>query len=56
MIEKNKKDDLWPREEDVNTRTFIRIFSLVGQLGWITGQTRQDLAFEVCQMSSILNF
>ena len=29
--------------------------TLVGQLGWITGQTRPDLAFEVCQLSSILN-
>ena len=38
------------KEENHNIRT------LVGQLlGWITGQTRPDLAFEVCQMSSILN-
>ena len=28
---------------------------MVGQLGWITGETRPDLAFEVCQLSSILN-
>ena len=31
------------------------IRTLVGQLGWITGRTRPDLAFEVCQLSSILN-
>ena len=28
---------------------------MVGQLGWITGETRPDLTFEVCQLSSILN-
>ena len=31
------------------------IKTLVGQLVWITGQTKSDLAFEVCQLSSILN-
>ena len=37
------------KEENESIRT------LVGQLGWITGQTRPDLAFEVCQLSRILN-
>ena len=46
---KNQKDDLLCKEKNDNIRT------LVGQLGWITGQTRPDLAFEVCQLSSILN-
>ena len=46
---KNQKDDLLCKEENDNIRT------LVGQLGWITGQTRPDLAFEVCQLNSILN-
>ena len=36
-------------EKKYNIRT------LLGQLGWITGQTRPDLAFEVCLLSSILN-
>ena len=36
------------KEENESIRT------LVGQLGWITGQTRPDLAFEVYQPSSIL--
>ena len=31
------------------------IKTLEGQLVWITGQTRPDLGFEVCQLSSILN-
>ena len=47
MIKKNQKDDLLWKKENDNMRT------LLGQLGWITGQT--DLAFEVCQLSSILN-
>ena len=34
-------------------KELVRI--LVGQLGCITGQTRPDLVFEVCQLSSILN-
>ena len=46
---KIREDDLLCKEETDNLRT------LVGQLGWITGQTRPDLAFEVCQLSSILN-
>ena len=46
---KKQKDDLLRKEENYDIRT------LVGQLGWITGQTRRDLAFEVCQLSSILN-
>ena len=45
----NQKDDLLCKEENDNIRT------LLGQLGWITGQTRPDLAFEVCLLSSILN-
>ena len=44
-----KKKDLLCREENDNVR------NLVGQLGWITGQTRPDLAFEVFQLSSTLN-
>lgn len=27
---------------------------LIGQLGWSTEQTRPDLAFEVCRLSSII--
>ena len=46
---KKHKDDILCKEENDNIRT------LVGKLGWITGQTRPDLAFEVCQLSSILN-
>ena len=46
---KKQKDDLLRKEENYDIRT------LVGQLGWITEQTRRDLAFEVCQLSSILN-
>ena len=46
---KKQKDDLLRKEENYDIRT------LVGQLGWITRQTRRDLAFEVCQLSSILN-
>ena len=34
--------------------TVQRRKKLLGQLGWITGQRRPDLAFEVCQLSSIL--
>ena len=49
IIEKKQKNNLLCKEENDNTIT------LVGQLGWITGQTRPDLAFEVCQLSSILN-
>ena len=48
MIEKQEYDLLCKEEID-NIRT------LVWQLGSITGQTRPDLAFEVCQLSSILN-
>ena len=47
--EKKQKDDLLCKEENDNIRT------LVGQLGWITEQTRPDLACEVYQLSSILN-
>ena len=46
---KNQKDDLLWKEENDYLRT------LVGHLGWITGQTRLDLALRVCQMSSTLN-
>ena len=46
---KKQKDGLLCKEENNNIRT------LVGQLGCITGQTRPDLAFEVWQLSSILN-
>ena len=46
---KQRKDDLLRNEENYNIRT------LVGQLGWKTGQTRPDWAFEVCQLGSILN-
>ena len=49
IIEKKQKNNLLCKEENDNTIT------LVGQLGWITGQTRPDLAFEVSQLSSILN-
>ena len=28
---------------------------MVGQLGWVAGQTRPDLSFEVCQLSSCFN-
>ena len=44
-----EKDDLLCKEQTDNIRT------LVGQVGWITGQRRPDLAFEVCQLTSILN-
>ena len=27
----------------------------MGELGWIAGQTRPDLSFEVCQLSSCFN-
>ena len=37
------------KEENDNIRT------LVGQLGWITGQRRPDLFFEICELSSISN-
>ena len=48
MIEKKtQKDDLMWKKENDNIRT------LLGQLGWITGQT--DLVFDVCQLSSILH-
>ena len=46
---KNQEDDLLCKKENDNIGT------LVGQLGWITGQIRPDLAFELCQLSSILN-
>ena len=49
MLEKKQKDDSLCKEENDNTRTLVR------QLGWITGETRSGLAFEVCQLSSILN-
>ena len=49
ILEKKQKDDSLCKEENDNTRTLVR------QLGWITGQTRSGLAFEVCQLSSILN-
>ena len=47
IIEKHKTDLHLP-EENYNT-------SLVRQLGWITEQTRTDLAFHACQLSSQLN-
>ena len=46
---KNREDDLLCKEETDKLRTLVK------QLCWITGQTRPDLAFEVCQLSSILN-
>ena len=46
---KKRKDNLLRKQENDNIRT------LVEQLGWITGQTRPNVAFEVCQLSSILN-
>ena len=46
---KRQKDDSLCKEENDNIRT------LVGQLGWIAGQRRPDLVFEVCQLSNILN-
>ena len=46
---KNQKDELLCKEENDIIRT------LVGQLRWVTGQTRPDFAFEVCQLSSILS-
>lgn len=47
IIEKHKTDLHLP-EENYNR-------SLVRQLGWITEQTRTDLAFHACQLSSQLN-
>lgn len=44
IIEKHKTDLHLP-EENYNR-------SLVRQLGWITEQTRTDLAFHACQLSS----
>ena len=37
------------KEENDNIRTLVK------QLGWIAGQTRQGLAFNVCQLNSIVN-
>lgn len=44
-----KKDDSLTESELEDLR------SLVGQLGWVAGQTRPDLSFEVCQLSSCFN-
>lgn len=29
--------------------------TLNGQLGWVSGRTRQDLAFKTCQLSATVN-
>ena len=47
---KKQEDHLLCKEENDNIR------SLVGQLVWITGQMRLDLAFEVYQMRLDLAF
>jgi hypothetical protein len=40
-------DNLRPNEKD-------EFRALIGQLNWVSTQTRPDIAFEVCQLSSIL--
>ena len=37
------------KEENDNIRTLVK------QLGWIAGQTRPGLGFNVCQLNSIVN-
>ena len=37
------------KEENDNIRTLVK------QLGWIAGQTRPGLVFNVCQLNSIVN-
>ena len=37
------------KEENDNIRTLVK------QLGWIAGQTRPGLVFNVCQLNSIIN-
>ena len=48
-------DDRKREKDDLLCKDNYNIKTLVGQLGWITGQTKPDLAFEVCQLSSIVN-
>ena len=51
-ISKNRKQQ---KNGKLSSDEIDELRSLVGQLGWIAGQTRPDLAFEVCQLSSSIN-
>ena len=43
------------KNEILSTEKFIQLRSLIGQLAWVSGQTRPDIAFDVCQLSVNLN-
>ena len=45
-ISKNRKQQ---KNDKLSSDEIDELRSLVGQLGWVAGQTRPDLAFEVCQ-------
>ena len=51
-ISKNRKQQ---KNDKLSSDEIDELRSLVGQLGWVAGQTRPDLAFEVCQLSSSIN-
>ena len=40
------------RSSKLNQNELASLKTVISQLGWITGQTRPDLAFETCMFSS----
>ena len=40
------------RHEPLNTNELKQFRSVIGQLGWAAGQTRPDIAFDCCELSS----
>ena len=49
------KDRKQLKEEDLTAFEKRQFRGLVGQLNWVMGMTRPDIAFEVCQLSTTLN-
>ena len=43
------------RTEELNTEEKEQYRSLVGQLGWVSTQTRPDISFDICELSSVFN-
>ena len=48
-IYKERKKD---RSSKLDQNKLDSLKTVIGQLGWITGQTRPDLGFETCILSS----
>ena len=40
------------KDTPLNERELNGLRSVIGQLGWVAGQTRPDLAFDLCDLSS----